>query len=482
MLKSLFKDSFIYSISSFLSKGIGFILLPFYTNVLSPSDYGVMDMIAIFIVLVTNISSIQINQAMFRYYASAKSLQKKTAYFSTTFFFYLTIYSIVTLLLLLYNQEVSFFLFGTDSYFNIIILASLNLYISSLYFILVSLYRLNFKAKRFALLSMFNTFFTAIAIVFMVLYYDLGLLGIFLGQLIINIVFLCYVIIKLFHNIRLTLVSFKLLKQMLKFGIPLVPTVLILLAMQYIDRIMITKSIGIDELGLYAVATKISSVIGLILTGFQLAWGPYIFNKYHKPETNKLVSELFYYINIISLILISFLVLFSSNIILFLTNDIFYKAYTIIPILATSTLFFFIGSSFSIGFAIANKNEIQTLIYVFTIGINIFLNYFLINLYGIFGAAVSTMISFFISSILNLYFSNKYYAVSYKINKLSIYIINFIFIAFIYTFLLENDLTIYNIMIKLLLFLISWTLLLILFEKQALFKLLKLRQSRTRLD
>lgn len=476
MIRLLFKDSLIYSISSFLSKGIAFILLPFYTNVFSPSDYGVMDMVAIFIIIITNISSMQLNQAMFRYYPAAKSERKKTAYFSTTFFFYAISYSVVTIFIFLQSKEVSILILGDITYSNIIKVAALNLWASSLFTIINNLHRLNFEAKTFAILSIINTLFGTLFIILMVLFFNLGILGVFLGQFIINFFSFFYLFYKQFNYINIRLVSYKLFKQMFRFGLPLIPTVLILLTMQYIDRIMISDIIGLDELGLYAVAIKISSSIGLVLSGFQMAWGPYIFKMYNEPGMNKTVAKLFYYINIVSLILISILFLFSSDIIFLLTNQSFYSAYHVVPILALSTLFFFLGSSFSIGFSIANRNEIQTFIYLFTIVLNITLNYLFISTYGIYGAATATAISFFLSAFLNLYFSKRFYNIHYNIRKLSTYIIHFIMILFMYYYFISNDMSIQDYIFKILLF-CSW-LIPIIIDKDTVKQLLTYKNNK----
>jgi len=465
MIKVLLKDSFLYTISSFLGKGIGFILLPFYTNIFTPSDYGTMDLVAISIILITNLFSLQTNQSLARYYVDAKSSNRKKSYFTTTFVYYIIIYFFVSTTLIIFNSEFSHLIFNDTKYSDVIILAALNIFFGSLYYIGSNLYRLEFESKKFTILSLAQILISSSFILFAIMILKIGLIGVFIGQLLAYFIFLAFISKKIISKTYIKLFSFVVLKKMFRFGIPLVPTVLVLLAMQFIDRIMITNMIGLDSLGQYAVAMKISSIIALLLSGFQLAFGPYVFSNYKDPKTKETIALFFYGINILSLMIVSFLLLFSFDILVLLTNESYTGAYTIVPLLALSTFFFSIGSYFSLGFAIANKNEIQTMIYIVIIFINIILNYFLISRYGIDGAATATMISFLFSAGLNLIISNRYYKINYNIKKLYFYGFIFLVITVLYNLFIENNVSFKDYILKAsILFL--WCIPLYLLEKQ----------------
>ena len=467
MLKLLIKDSLLYSISTFLSKGIGFILLPFYTNIFSPSDYGVMDLIAIIVVLVNNLFSLQTNQSLTRYYSDTRSSIKRKSYFTTIFIYYFIIYFFISLILILYSVEVSYLVFNSNEYDKIIILAALNIFFGSLFYIGSNLYRLDFESKKFTILSIMHVVISTSFILIAILILKIGIIGVFIGQLFSYIILLLYISNKIYTKIYFKLFSFKILKIMFRFGIPLVPTVLILLGMQYIDRIMISNMIDLNSLGEYAVAMKISSIIGLLLSGFQLAFGPYVFSNYENPKTKEIISLLFYSINVLSLIIVSFLMIYSYDILLLLTTTSYTEGYKLIPLLALSTFLFSLGGYFSIGFAIANKNEIQTVIYLFIVIINIILNYFLIKAYGITGASIATMVSFLISAILNLSISQKYYNIKYNIKKLSFYIVFFCFISILYYTIIKNTISIEDYILKFVI-LFLWSIPIYLLEKKSI--------------
>ena len=61
---------------------------------------------------------------------------------------------------------------------------------------------------------------------------------------------------------------------MVRFGLPTMPAEVSLYSLQFIDRIIIVRSIGLAEAGLYALAFKFSQAIQVVVRGFQLAWPP----------------------------------------------------------------------------------------------------------------------------------------------------------------------------------------------------------------
>ena len=65
-----------------------------------------------------------------------------------------------------------------------------------------------------------------------------------------------------------------LLRRMLRFGLPTMPAEMSIYSLAFIDRIIIVRSIGLAELGLYGLAFKFSQAIQVVVRGFQLAWPP----------------------------------------------------------------------------------------------------------------------------------------------------------------------------------------------------------------
>jgi len=174
MIKSLFKDSITYSIAGFLGRGIAFILLPFYTRVFTPEDYGILDIINVSILIITNTVSFQLNQAMGRYYVDTDSPSQKITIASTGFVHYIVSFSLCAFVFILFSKNISSVLFRTDSYSNIITIAGLYVVSFSMYYYTSILFRYRFESKRFSLFSVLNVILNASLIIFFVLFLKIG--------------------------------------------------------------------------------------------------------------------------------------------------------------------------------------------------------------------------------------------------------------------------------------------------------------------
>ena len=100
MLKKLFKESLVYGLSRYIGKFIGVFLLPLYTAVLQPSDYGILDLLGT-ISLVSSFLIIAGTDTAFGYYFYRKEFEnEKRLIISTALWIRLTFSSAVFILIL----------------------------------------------------------------------------------------------------------------------------------------------------------------------------------------------------------------------------------------------------------------------------------------------------------------------------------------------------------------------------------------------
>ena len=69
MFKAALRDSLIYGLASILSRGLAIFLLPIYTRVLSPADYGVYDLLVTLVALANLVVALEVSQGLARYWA-----------------------------------------------------------------------------------------------------------------------------------------------------------------------------------------------------------------------------------------------------------------------------------------------------------------------------------------------------------------------------------------------------------------------------
>src|SRR5688572_30021132 len=83
MLSRIVKDSAIYTLPVIVARGVNFLLLPIYTRILSPSLYGVLDLLLAFGIFVNLVLPLEVSQGAARYTAGAILPERKSVYAST---------------------------------------------------------------------------------------------------------------------------------------------------------------------------------------------------------------------------------------------------------------------------------------------------------------------------------------------------------------------------------------------------------------
>jgi O-antigen/teichoic acid export membrane protein len=477
MLKRLLKDSSIYGISGVLSKGISIFLVPFYTRVLAPKDYGTLDIISIVGVIATVLLGMEIYQAIARYYFECNTDIDKEQYVSTAFFFCTISFSVLAVVTQIFAAPFSALLLGNDSHAVIVRIAGINIFFMGLYHFSLDILRYRLEPKKHALCSITYSLVTITTSIFLVLILRHGIIGVFYAQTVSNALSFLFAL-SLGRTSYVFLFSPSILRIMLRFSLPLVPSSLAVYVLNYIDRISIRSLLGLSELGIYGIGFRVSSIVPVAMLAINMAFTPLIYSTYKDKETPRHIAEFMRYFVFAALIVISCVSLFSKEILIVLTTPNYYAAYSVVPFLVTSA---FVSNmyNFAPGLPIAKKTRHIAVIQVVSAGVSIVLNLSLIPVFGIVGAACANLASAAFAFSANLFFSQKNYHVPYNHGVLlgSVTITAGIIIA---GYLLHTQSMIINIALKsLLLFLLPVILFVVgLIDRHVFFtRILNLRKS-----
>src|SRR5205085_12407961 len=136
---------------------------------------------------------------------------------------------------------------------------------------LTSLFRVEERSVQFAIASLANVLVTIAATVLLVAVWHKGAVGVLVGNFTGTLV--VYVVLLAYRRYQLGLeLSRSLLREMNRFGLPLVPSGLALWAINFVDRLFLNTISGAAETGLYSIGVRISSVIIFLFTAFRTAW------------------------------------------------------------------------------------------------------------------------------------------------------------------------------------------------------------------
>lgn len=451
MLKFFIRDGALYTLGSILSKGLSLFLIPIYTRYLSPLEYGIIDLFIILAGIINILITFEITQSIARYYQDAPNDFEKALYTSTAFWFTFFAYIIFIFIAYVFRGFFGEIIVGQVNYEVIFMFAAFSIVSNGIYCFTSNQLKWQLQSKDNVIVGMINLLFGACLILYLMIVAKLKIEAVFIGQIFGNV---CAILVAIYYarNSYRFIFNFFMLQEMLKFSIPLLLSSLSGFAAIYIDRIFIKNILGLEELGVYGVGYRFACVASIVFSGFQGALMPLVY-KYHKEKnTPNDISRIFDIFCCFSLILLLGSILFSKEMILLLVAEPFYESYKLIPVLVMSILFLNMYI-FAPGLTIYKKTNLVALINLLTMILNIILNIILIPTFGIFGAAVSTLIGSLFLFVMYIVMGNRYYYILYNYKK---YIFLFLFVLMIGCVLnyLIINIGLFSIFLKILLFLV----------------------------
>lgn len=383
--KMLFSDTIAFTISSFASKILVFLLIPLYTSVLSTEQYGIADLITNTINVIYPILTLSIMEATLRFAFDEKN--NSTDVLNNSLFVIILAESIM----LIWWPFSSLFGKTMHEYWIwfLIIFGGFNLYE-----ILAQYTKGKNKTKVFALSGIIQTLVIIISNIVGLLIVKGGLtaylLSIALGYYSSSI----YLIVATKIKLEKFTVNWKLLKEMLQFSIPTIPVLIAWWINTSADKYIIIAYKGIAESGIYSVAYKIPSILAMVTSIFTSAWTISAIKSVGEEDNSEYQSNVYKFFNIANILACSTLILLSKAISSILFADTFFCAWHYVPILLVAYLFSGLSGFMASSFRAAKYTKGLFGSTVIGALINIVLNFYFVKRYGSMGAAFTTMIGF----------------------------------------------------------------------------------------
>lgn len=410
MIKAFFKDSLLYTLANLFTRGIGFLLLPIYTRVISKEEYGLFDYLTTVGLILGVVVTLEITQAIYRFVPEYKNNTfKQSQLASTGFWFSLLMYIVLCVFCFVFASELALILLDDAAYSDLIVITSLLYLANAVLYNFTSLMRAQMLSKKVVLVSSLNAIFVASFSLTFVIYYSQGIQGLILGQLLGVLLssLISYSIVKQWISFAF---CFSALRNMLSFSAPLIFSSIGVVLTMFVDRVMLKGFLGAEQLAGYAVAIKIASIVTLLMVGFQSALTPLIYSNYKKTETPKEIAKLFHFYLVAAFLSLLFLGVVSPWLINSVAGEHYSEAAVYVPPLICSALISSMYLFFP-GLILAKKTSVIAVINIFVGGLNVMLNYIFIPLYGALGAAFSTLFSVSLSFVLNALLAQKYYKI-----------------------------------------------------------------------
>lgn len=421
MLRSFLTDSAIYAIPILVSRGLSFLLVPLYTRVLSPADYGSLDLLVVFAAIVNLTVALEVSQGVARFYAGELDPQRKVAYASSAFWFTLGCYSLFALIALILTRSVASLVMGQPGMETAYKIGIIYIWINGLFNLIQNQFRWELRSRNYAGVSLLMSFVTAGVSVWLTYLLHWGLIGLLLGMVIGNLSGVVLGLWWLRNSIEFRFDTARL-GEMLLFSSPLVFSGIGVWISNYADRIMINHYLSTSDVGLYGIGFRLSSIAGLVMIGFQGALTPLVYTYHNKAETPRQLALIFRVFLVFALLMFLGLSLFAKDILRLLTTEPFYGGSVVVIYLVPAILLAQMNI-FAPGIDLAKKTHLHIWINIGGALLNIALNYFLIPPLGIVGAGLSTLVGYLGVFTAYMILSQKFYRVPHQWIRIIIVVI-----------------------------------------------------------
>jgi O-antigen/teichoic acid export membrane protein len=419
-IKQLVTEFIIYGISGTVAKSIGFFLIPIYTRVFSPAEYGIIALITTLTGLLGMFAVLGLDNSSARWFYDTDELQDRKHTISSWHWCQVSVSCLIALSLILFSTNISDLLFRSKEYAILICLAAITIPFRTFSKVVGSWLRYQRRAWTTTVVSMASSLGTIGIIVLFVVVFRWGLLGIYSANLIAAILIAITAIIILRAWISPAYFSWTRLKEMLGYGLPLIPAAIASWITISSDRFILQMFHDNSEVGLYSLAATLASGVALITGAFQMAWGPFAYSIYREKESPDVYSEVFSLYAIIGCFLGTMVSLFAPILLRVLTTQEYFQSASCIPFLIFS--YILIGSTYIVGIGSGIVKRSKPIAIGIFIGatINIILNFILIPTYGKVGAAIATLLSYLGVLIYRYPVSQNDYRIPYRIWDMAI--------------------------------------------------------------
>lgn len=430
--KELVKNTIIIFIGKFCTQFITLLLLPLYTHFLSTEDYGYIDLIQTYLTFFIPLILLKIDAGIFRFLIDARKSEEEKNKIITNGIFIVFVELIISTIL--FAIAVKIFLIKYS------ILIVMNLISLSVLTFLLQIVRGIGKNNQYSFSSIIAAIVTIVLnLIFLVGFHKNGKY-VLIASLISNIICTIYLLIanKILKNVKIKYIDKKLIKDLLKYSIPMIPNELSWWIVHVSDRTIISYALGVAANGIYSVSCKFSNILSSIFNIFNLSWQESA--ALHINDTDK--DEFFS--NVINKVFNLF-ICFCIGILAclpfvfeLLIKDSYREAYKYVPILLLANIFsVLIGLIGSIYVAKKMTKEVAKTTMIAAI-INLTIDIALIKVIGIYAAAISTLVSYMLLAIYRYIDVQKYVKVKIPIKNIVVNSIIFILVVVLY---LYNNIT-----------------------------------------
>ena len=385
-------NSSLYSIASVLTQGLQFFLVPLYTRVLTPADFGILSFTSTLYSFLSIVLGLSVGTAVGRLYFEAQTPESKRTLYGTLLLFHVVAPTLIVIGIDAWGMSGGLDLFGGVPYRPYLRITLWAAYCYLFQTIPLGVYTASQRPRQVILLTVGSTALTVGLALYLIVIRRLGVVGALTALLVSNGVFAA---ISLILMIRMSSLhpSLRMLKRALAYTVPLVPHLIAGWGISLSDRILLQPRVSLEALGLYSLGCQVASVVSLVAASINSAVSPMVLGQLKSDRTDEVPVLGTYALAAIAFVCLGTSVL-GGDAIHLLVPKRFYGAAAFIPWVALGNGFLGVYFIWSLGTWFSMRTMWIPISTAAAFALNIGLNLWLIPRYGAYAAAVTTCVSY----------------------------------------------------------------------------------------
>lgn len=391
-LKKTAKHSAIYAIGTMFRRLTGLVMLPIYTRYLTPADYGVVELLSMAIEIAGILIGLRISQAMFRYYILAETDNEKDKIVSTVLLTVIVSSCLGASILYFSAEPLVQVIFGNKEYILEFQLFAFTLVTNAITAVGLSYLRARQIPVLFVAINITSLLIQVCLNIVFVVVYEMHVTGVVYSALISGAMVSVGLIIYVLRNVGVKY-SCSIAVTLIKFVSPLIIASIGAFYVAYADKYFIRVFGSLNEVGLYALAARLSSILATVFEAFNMSWGADRFEIVKKENAKVIFEQVFRFLSVILFSLGAGMAIFANDFFRVMTSSEFYSASYVVPVLIVATLARIYVVFCNFGALYGERTSVMAKASWIKAGVATIGYLTLIPYIGIYGAAVALMLS-----------------------------------------------------------------------------------------
>jgi O-antigen/teichoic acid export membrane protein len=397
---------------------VGFLLIPVYSRYLSPADYGVLALVAMFDQVLYAIMNMGQSSALFRTYFAHDDAKGHETVVTTSLWLIVSLSMPIGLLGLVLAKPLALILTGNAAYASWVALGVAAVVAKVLLRLPLQVLRARQASRQYAGWMVAQTLAGLVLAIIFVVGVHWGGWGVLLSQLLAQILVLAYLLPATLKGLSPRF-SRHAAKDLLSYGLAVMPSSIFSFLIHLSDRYFLKHFASVAVVGVYALGYRFGEIMYFVILAVELAYPQFVFGHLKSRDAPALYARVCTYFFAVMGFTWLAVSLPAQEIVTVMAHPAYYEAHRVIPWIAGAFFFQGIGWVWNIGMHVHKIVKVRLLVSITTTIVILGLNYWLIPRYGMMGAAAAALLSFMLQCGVQVYVGNRYYPVPFEFRRVT---------------------------------------------------------------